>query len=65
MLYNIFFDKQYEIDKNRAKNIIRRLGERILTMENLESRKLEDLCIFENIECKRLIIKVLRHEFGL
>ena len=65
-MYNLFFeDLNYNKDKIRAGNIIRRLGERIMKMENLEKPDTDEISILENIESKKLIIKILKYQFNL
>lgn len=61
-MYNwIFDDETYNLDKQRAIEIIGRLDDRILElMINKKEEKRKD-----DIACKKLIIKVLKYQYNI
>ena len=62
-LYNIFFnDDEFNKDKKSAMLIISRLETKIKNLEKLENPE-DD--IVENINNKKLIVKVLSYQFQL
>ena len=64
-MYNKFFyDDIYEEDKFRAKNIIKKLENKLKQLEvKLELNRTEEEN--ENILCKKLIVKILKYEFNI
>ena len=61
-MYNWFlFDNQYEIDKERAFNIIRNLKKKLDKLEGLENNE----NINNEIKNKKLLIKVLRYIYSI
>jgi hypothetical protein len=64
-MYNKFFyDDIYEEDKFRAKNIIKKLENKLKQLEvKLELNRTEEEN--ENILSKKLIVKILKYEFNI
>jgi hypothetical protein len=64
-MYNkIFYDDIYEEDKFRAKNIIKKLENKLKQLEvKLELNRTEEEN--ENILSKKLIVKILKYQFNI
>ena len=64
-MYNYFFnDEIYNVDKERAKRIINRINNKIDEL-NENKKKLDKNEIEELIECRKLILKVLKYQFNI
>lgn len=63
-MYNFFFtDEIYNVDKERSKRIINRINNKIDELN--ENKKLDKNEIEELLECRKLIIKILKYQFKL
>ena len=63
-MYNYFFsDEIYNVDKQRANRIINRINNKIDELN--ENKKLHENEKEELLECRKLIIKILKYQFNL
>jgi len=63
-MYNYFFsDKTYNDDKDRAVRIINRISNKIDELK--DNKKLDENQKEELLECRKLIIKILKYQFNI